>query len=226
MRLSSCSLAAAGVASRAVSEPWFNRLHITPKGEAVASDGRAIIAVEPVDPERAVRLPGVEPAEAEPGPAGVGLPLDVVASAARSIPKEDKPSLHYAQVTRCDATRVELMTTDGSRTAKYGRPPMRGEFPGWREVVGAAMRGATRSRVLVDRRALSSLLDTVDHACPDKARRNPVFLEVGGPGEPLVLRAFNGETNQHIVGVIRPLSAGGKWLRRGEWEQELAGAGC
>jgi hypothetical protein len=227
VRLSSCSLAAAGVASRSASEPWFRQLHITASGEAVASNGRALLVVEPVDPERAARLPAPSGApEAEPPGEGVGVPLDVATAAASAIPKEDKPSLKYALMTRCDPAGVELLTTDGARARRFSGPPARGGFPGWRDEVRAATAGGeAKRRVLVDRRALSALLAALERACPDKANRNPVFVEVGGSGAPLVLRSLNTSTGQHAVGIIKPLSAGGKWLRRSGWEARLAGEG-
>jgi hypothetical protein len=200
---------------------------VTAEGEAVASNGRALLVVEPVDPERAARLPAPSGApEAEPPPEGVGVPLDVATGALSAIPKEDKPSLKYALMTRCDPAGVELLTTDGARARRSSGPPARGGFPEWREEARkATANGAAKRRVLVDRRALSALLAALEKACPDKANRNPVFVEVGESDQPLVLRSLNLETGQHAVGVIKPLSAGGKWLRRSGWEARLAGEG-
>lgn len=223
MRLSRANLRVAGVASADKTDPSINRVHVTAAGETVATDGRAVMAVEPVDPERAARFPDVEPAEDAPGKYGVGLSLGSVRDAERLMPRDKRPSLGYVQITECNARWVELVTTDGARKRKVADLPMRGEFPEWRGAVASALAG-TRVRVCVDRRALVRLLQALDKAAPDPGGRSPVFLELSGDGRPIVARVFNNSTNQRAVGLMKPLKVeGGKWLRRNAWEEGLAG---
>jgi hypothetical protein len=222
LKLSKANLAAAAIASADGTQPAIHRLHVEADGSTVAAgtNARAFMAVSPVDPARAAQFPDVEGEEAAPGPDGVGVPLDVARSASTAIPKENRGSLHYVQLTRCSDREVELMATDGMRKRKHSGMPMRGRFPEWRGAVGAA-RAATRTRVCFDAKVLMQALSALLKACPDPGNRNPVFAEVGGSHDAVVLRGVNYESNQRAVVLVKPLDTGGQWPEDSEWEAGL-----
>ena len=219
MLLSKVNLAVAGVASTDKTDPVLNRVHLEADGTSVASNGRAIMAVAPVVPERAAQFPRVEDAEAGPGPGGVGLSLSTVADAGRAVPKADKhPSLGYVQMTKLDAREIELMATDGVRKRKVSGMPMRGGFLPWRQMLRDAREGEAAVRVCVDRLSLMRLLKAMP---PDPGNRNPVFLEMRGDGRAIVARCVSVGTGQRVIGMVSPLDNRGKWLEEDKWELGL-----
>ena len=98
--------------------------------------------------------------------------------------------------------------------------PMRGRFPEWRGAVGAA-RASTSVRICFDARVLMQALATMLKACPDRGNRNPVFMEVGGSHDAIVMRGVNLESNQRAVVLVKPLDTGGQWPEDSEWEAGL-----
>jgi hypothetical protein len=223
MLLSKVNLAVADVASRDKTDATLSRVHLEPDGSTVASDGRAILAVAPVVPERAALFPRVEDEEAEPGPRGVGASLETVRDAAKAIPKDkNHPSLQYVQVTKRDARELELMATDGVRKRKVSGLPMRGGFLPWRRMLREAREGETAVGVCVDRVALIKLLRAMP---PDPGNRNPVFLEMRGNGRAIVARCVSVTTGQRVIGMVRPLDVGAAWLKEDAWELGLREVG-
>jgi hypothetical protein len=218
------SMAVAGVASRDARDVALHRVHFDADGSAVASNGRAVLAVSPPSAVKAATFPDVEPDNAEPPEGGVGLSLEDVAAVRRNFPAEKRPSLQFAQMTRCDERTVELMTTDGRTHKKVAGQPARGKFPRWRAVLASAKGKATRARICVDRQSLVQILNAIDKACPDAGGYNPVFLEIGAPEDAVVLRSVNLESGQTALGIVTPLLVV-DWLAESKWEQGIAAEG-
>lgn len=215
---SKANLVVHAVAGTNPKRPELHRVHLDPTGATAASNGSTFMAVGPVDPSR-VRFPTVD-GGAEPGPEGVGLPIDVAKQAIRNLPRDKRPSLQHAALTVVSPARVELTTVDTAKEQRVSGPPLRGRFPEWRSVVAGARRRATAARVCVNRRDLMKLLDAFDAACGD-GEDGPAFLEIGGDGAALVMRGQNLTTRQHAVAVLAPYDTGGRWLEEDEWERGL-----
>ena len=216
-------LAVAMVASKDVRDVALNRVHLASDGSTVASNGRALLAVSPPLPAKARTFPQVEADMAETPANGVGMSLADVARVRRNFPTEKRPSLQFAQLTRCDDTKVELMTTDGKTHLKVAGALARGKFPRWRKVLAAAKKQANKARFCVDRQSLILALQAIDKACPDRGGYNPVFVEIGEPLDAVVLRSQNFETGQVALGIVRPLQVV-DWLKPGDWERGLGKA--
>jgi hypothetical protein len=126
-------------------------------------------------------------------------------------------------MTRCDVNAVELLTTDGVTTQKVLGRPVRHRFPRWREVLRQAAQRTKRARVCVDRRSLIAVLQALDKACPDKGGYNPVYIEIGGEDDSILLTAENYENGQRAVAVVSPLRVLGSWLTPDVWLRKLLG---
>ena len=50
-----------------------------------------------------------------------------------------------------------------------------------------------------------------------------MFIEMGGQNDPVVLRAINYATQQHVVGVVHSINTHGQWLDTNEWEAGING---
>ena len=93
-------------------------------------------------------------------------------------------------------------------------------------LAGAKQSVRSGAKICVDRRALRKLLDLMEVACPDT--EHAVFLEIsessegeGGAEGVCLVRAASVVTGQHVVGYVRAIDTGGKWLQMDEWERKV-----
>jgi hypothetical protein len=113
--------------------------------------------------------------------------------------------------------KVELTTTDLNLHRKVEGHVARRRFPEWKNVLRGARRRTTR-RVCVDRRALITLLQAMETACPNPY--HTVFIEFGeGENDGFVLRSASVENGQHAIGYMVPLDVEGDWLKMSPWER-------
>ncbi len=224
MRITRANLAVAGAASTNKKEPDLNRVHLSPDGSTVASNGSMLLAVGPPDPKKTEGFPDVDHPEPPIPESGVGISISTVADIKRNLPTDKRMALQQAKITRCDS-KVEILTTDGVKDKKVATAPMRGTFPKWRKLVADAHRDADITSVVVNRRELMKMLKAIDEACPDRGEFAPVRLEIGKPGALLVLRSRNYETEQRVVGFVKPILVKGKWHAETKWERELFAEG-
>jgi hypothetical protein len=217
------NLAVADVANRDAKDVALHRVHLAADGSTVASNGRALMAVSPASKTKSKSFPELDEGNAEPPEEGVGLTLEDVRQLKRNFPTDKRPSLQYAQMTRCspakNPTTVALMTTDGKRHQMIKVQPARGKFPKWEGILAKARQKATRARVCVDRMSLVKLLQAIDRASPDAGGYNPVFIEIGGPEDAIVARSHNYESGQTVIGMVTPLAVV-DWLEESSWEKE------
>jgi len=224
VRITRANLSVAGAASSDKKEPALNRVHLAADGSTVASNGSMLLAVGPPDPVRVAAFPSVDHDEPAIPKDGIGVSLGTVADVRRNLPTDRRIALQQAAVTRCDHARVEILTTDGIKSRTVSAAPMRGTFPKWRRLLAEERRKATTARVCVNRRELISLLKAIDEACPDRGHFSPVFLEIGGRSDGIILRAQNYETKQRAVGMVMPTTVRGDgWLDESAWERGVFG---
>ena len=214
------NLVVSQVASRDPNDLGVNCVHLAPDGSTVATNGRLILAVSPVDEEK-VRFPNVGE-QTTPGGQGVSVPLDLIEKAVKNIPKDKRSGVQYVATTKNrDVAKVEFTTTDLRHEERIAGFPKREPFPDWKGVIRSVRGLEDPVKVCVNRRDLIAILQALDDACPDVAGDNPVFLEVNPEGKGLVLRCVNRETSQRAVGAITAYQTGGNWLPRDVWESGI-----
>lgn len=218
MLFSKANLAVAQVAARNSPKRVLNGVHFAEDGSTVAANGKMVLAVGPVDPDR-VSFPDVG-GDADPGPEGTTVPTEVVEQAVKNLPRDRTPSAQHVALTEC-GKRVELTTVSKTKEQRVAGRPLPDRFPSWRDVLRKARKAATAGRVCLNRRDLVQMLEAVDSACPDKGTENPVFIEFGGETDGIVMRSLNYETGQQAVGFVMPLDTGGKWLPQNSWVRKL-----
>jgi len=221
--LSKASLAVCSAASDDKTSPEVHRLHIEADGSTVAGDGSALLAVGPVDEDRAGYFPPNDEPSATPPEDGVGISPAFAAKVSRGMPASSRASLQFAQMTRCDDTSVEMMTTDGIRRDKPSTPPQRRKFPNWKKAVRAAKSAATVGKVIVDARSFVRALQSIIKATQDRGAQVPVELNFGSEKDALFLRCDNATNRQRVIGYVVPLDVGsdGEWLDDDEWERKV-----
>lgn len=226
MRYSRHNFAVRHAASPHPNVPEFYRVQLEQDGSSVAADGHIVLAVGPADPERAESFPPNDHPNVSPPPDGVGIDPKLAATIERGMPPGNKhPSLQYAQLTRCDELRVELMTTNAVRYSRHGEPPARRKFTDWRKAVRAVRSRASKGRVVLDLKGMLRALNAINEATRDLGKSVPLFVEFGDDDDVLVMRTHNYVSNQRVLGVIKPmkLPEDMDWLEPDDWER-LIGA--
>ena len=218
MLFSKSNLAVGRVAAKDTQDQTLNCVHFAADGSTVASNGRSLLAVGPVDESR-VHFPPVE-GNASPPSAGVSVALDIVDDAVRNLPKDKRMSIQHAKMTRCTEEKVEFTTVSTRKEKRVAGRPRRERFPDWKGIVKKARDGATVGRVCVNRRDLVELLSAMDEAAGEYDE-GAVFVEFGGEDNALLFRAVNPRTGQHVVGMTMPMRTGGQWVKTDSWEQEV-----
>ena len=222
--LSKASLAVRSAASDDKSSPDVHRVQIEADGSAIAGDGQALLAIGPIDESRGLYFPPNDEDSAAPPPEGVGISPADASKVVRGMPPSSRASLQFAQLTRCEDTIVEFMTTDGVRRDKPSMPPQRRKFPDWRKAAKAAKDAATAGRVCVDAKSLVRWLQAAIKATQDRGGQIPVFVHFGTEKDALFLRADNPTSKQRVLGYVVPLDTGGEWLEDDDpWEREVVG---
>ena len=220
MLFSKANLAVTKVASDDPKDASLNCVHFTVDGATVASNGKCIMAVSPVNEDN-VHFP-FDGAQAEPFAEGVSVELDIVDQAVRNLPRDKRMSLQHVAMTRCDNLKVEFTTVDMRKEQRVAGAPVREEFPQWKTIMREARARAVHGRLCINRRDLMQLLDAMDQACPDPGEA-PLFIELGGELDGIILRSQNYETAQQAIGFIMPLNTNGKWLGENAWVDATLG---
>lgn len=219
MLLSKANIMVEGIAAGSEGDPELQCVHLAGDGTTIAANGRMIMAVEPV--AEGSFFPIGEEEQAEPPPEGVSLPLHIISQLRKILPRDKKAVMQQAALTVCTDEKVELTTISKTEERKVAGRPLNMGFPKWREVFAESRARATKTRVCVRRKDLMELLTALDKSCEDPSGKNVVFMEVGGPEDPLLLRGLNLATGQHVIGVVNPMNTQGKWISEDPWEKEL-----
>jgi hypothetical protein len=193
----------------------LNVVHIDPDGSTVASNGRVLLAVGPVDAAR-VQMPGV--GQAAPGAFGVNVPPKTIDIAVRNIPK-DRNAPQAVAITQCDDEIVELTTQSSTETQRVSARPAKVRYSAWRDVLQSVRRAlAPDRRICVSRKDAIDILTAIDHAA-GIGDEGAVFLEFGGESDAILIRGYSATNGgQRVIGVIKPLVAG-EWLALSRWER-------
>ncbi len=220
MLLSKANIMVEGIAASTDADPELNCVHIAGDGTTVAANGRMMMAVEPVPKDSFFPIEDQD----EPPDEGVSIPLHLVEQVRKNLPRDKRPVMQQAAITKCSEDRIEITTISKTDQRTVSGRPLLQQFPRWREVFAEARRSARRTRVCVSRKDLMQMLEAHDKACVDPSGKNVVFMEIGGECDPMLLRSVNLATGQHAVGIVNPMDTGGGWIKEDPWETELYGA--
>ena len=223
MLFSKANLSVLAIASKDPAMRAMTGVHFADDGSTIGTNGKMLMAVEPVDPNR-VHFPDVGEVAEPVG--GVTVPAEIVAQATKNLPADKRSSLQHVAMTRCDDRKVEFTSTDMTKEQRVAGAPMRDKYPSWRDVLRKAKSEARSGSVCLNRGDLRQMLDALEKSCPDPGGESPVFIEFGGEHDGIIMRSANYETGQHAVGFVMPLDTGGKWLKLSAWERRIFLAGA
>jgi len=220
MLFSKANLTVRQVAATNPQDRTLNCVHFSADGATVASNGRTLLAVGPVDESR-VHFPPVE-GNANPPAIGISVPLDIVADAVSNLPKDKKTSLQNVKLTGCTLDRVEFTTSNLTKEKRVAGQPIRERFPEWAAIIRKAKTNASSGRIVLPRKDFITLLAAMDDAADD-GEEGAVFIEFGTENSGLVLRSINPKTGQDIIGLAIPMKTGGSWVQGTSWIKKILG---
>lgn len=198
--------------------PILANLHITEDGDTVVCNGKTVLLVEGVEPERAAEIPF-----AGKGPdreTAVTLPLDYVASLVRATPK-DKQFGGLLELIRIEEGRkegiVQAVLHDGkgekvSKRQEFGR-----KFIDFKGILKERFFSKkVKSSFILERSRLIKTLQGFDKICGD----SPCFIEVTEDND-LFIRSIIPETGQRVMALVTGVVS--EWLPAGRFEKKFSG---
>lgn len=215
MIFSKANLMVGDVASRSELDRVLNCIRLNRDGSTVASNGKVIMAVGPLEEGR-VHFPDVGPLTTPP-PEGVSVPLDLLDKVVKNLPKTFQ---NVAMTQSRDPKKIQLTVTDTRQEQHIAGYPKIEPFPAWQAML-RKVRGEGGTRVCVNRKTLIDTLQALEAACPDKGGENPVFIEINPESTGLLLRCVNRETQQRAIAGLTAYKTRDQWLPSDKWEQSV-----
>jgi hypothetical protein len=214
------NLAVSRVASQDELESQLNCVFLDEDGSTVACNGRAIMAVGPVDEDR-IRFPDVGE-QTKPGEEGICVPLDLIGDALKNLPRTQHLTLQHAALTEANnPTEIEFTCTDTHKKRRVSGFPKTEGYIQWRDIFQDLRGDEPCARVCINRAALIQLLAAIDEACPDRGGEAPLYLEIHPKGRGIILRSISRETNQKAVAGVKAYDTKGSWLEMCSWEKRV-----
>ena len=212
MIVSKSNLQAISVLKNDKGIPVLNNLRIERDGSTVAVGGKCVVVVSPVRKEVRENVPLEETEISD----GITVNRETVESVIKNIPKDTmfKGVLEHADVNDKGA----FIITDGKRHKKISGKLYDREYVNWKSVFE---NGENGMRIVLNRKRLLLLLDTLDKICIDTSGESPVYIEFTDKGD-VLLKAINMVNGQRAMALMKTYkSEEGQWLKSDEWERSL-----
>ena len=227
MLLSKANLALVKGASTDKEYSNLNCLFIHNDGTTVACDRFSVIACSPIVDDGFYPIPKNERIEELTGQ-GVSLPTESVDKIVKAMPKSKANTQQYIALTKLEDGRLEVSIADRRNKQTISVITLAEKFIDWMYLFKLAymklkkyfkQKGPKR-RVCLHRSHLLQMLQILDESC-GKGVSPLVMVEFGAEDEPVILRGQNPQTNQRLLGVLRPVYLKNNWVDYDEWELEI-----
>jgi hypothetical protein len=197
--------------------PILNNVHIEPDGTTAASNGRAIICVSPVTPENRARISFIENT---PQTKAVNVAAETIKDVLKNIPPD---KTFGGLLEHTDFADGVFNLTDSIRKKRISAKVYPREYFDYKEAFRKATKNKTQVRVVLNRKRLIEILQTIDNVCQDGTGEAPVFIEFTNDGD-IILRAQSLANDQRALAYMTSYKEEeGKWLEPTEWEAEITG---
>lgn len=195
--------------------PVLDCLFIEHEGTTVAGSRKAILCVSPVDDEikEAVQL-------RESKCSAVSVSSETIKDVLKIVPRDLKYGglLEHVDVRETEKG-VIFTTTDGKRQKQIAGKVVDHRYTNYREIVKKALTSRESKQIVLNRKRLLALLDTMEKICPDGSGKSPIYIEFSERGD-IILRCENRKTRQRVIGIMWSYSGvEGKWLELNDWEK-------
>ena len=193
--------------------PVLNNVHITKDGSTIAANGKSIIAVSPVPSTLKENVPLYE-TESDP----VTISSESVKEILKNIPKD---ILFNGLLEHCDQKNGEFIISDGKRKKKIEAKTYQKNYINYKKVFRKASLSSRIHKIVLNRKRLIKLLQTMEKICPDSSGESAVYIEFSRDND-IILRSINHSTGQRCIALMTSYAGiEGKWMEADIWEKKL-----
>lgn len=226
MILSKANLTAVIITADDKSVPMLNNLYVEADGTTVAANSRCMLAVSPVPDEVRGGLGYME----DSGSVGnIIVAADTVKEVLRNMPRDTKFGglLEYTDLKKGSGSSgvsggdgVTFRLRDGMRDRSIGAKIYSRTYFDYKSAFQKAAEAGAKARVVLNRKRLISLLETMDKICPDSSGESPVYLEITTADD--ILIKTEGHHGQRVIGFMKAYQDGeSNWLSENKWEAKM-----
>jgi len=218
MILSKANLKIVDIASVDKAIPVLNNVHICGDGTTVASNGKVILAVSPVKAEvkKAVPIKESNPRDT------ATVSGDTVKEILKNMPKDTmfKGLLEHTDFNSSDGS---FSLNDGKRSRTIFAKLYDRAYIEFRKIFKRAAQAKSLHRVVLNRKRLINLLQTLDAVCADSSGESPIFVDLTDKNN-IIVRAVNNINGQRALGIMTAYKGEeSKWMQPNLWEKKITG---
>lgn len=194
--------------------PVLDCLFIERDGTTVAGSRKAILCVSPIDEEI---KEGVQLRENKCN--SVSVSSETIKDVLKIIPRDLKYGglLEHVDIRETDKGII-FTTTDGKRQKQIAGKIVDHRYTNYREIIKRALTTRESKQIVLNRKRLLSLLDTMEKICPDSSGKSLIYIEFTENND-IVLRCENRKSRQRAIGVMWSYTGvEGKWMDLDDWE--------
>ena len=219
MLVSKSALQVVGLTVADKQIPVLDTVRIEADGTVVGSNREVVLCVSPVKAEVEAKLP-----LKSKGDTAVTLSSDTVRDAIKyiGVDKKFEGLLEHCDVSVADGNAV-LTMYDGKRTKALQAKPYPKDYYDYKDLLRTVNAKGIKARVLLNRKRLTLMLETLNRVCQDGSDFAFLFAEFTNDGD-MVVKSINRKTGQRVLGVVRGVpvkSVDTQWLASDPWQDRL-----
>ena len=194
----------------------LDNVHIEEDGSVVAANREGIVIVSPVVKQLRERI------RLDEGDSigSCTLSSDTIRDTIKfiGVDKKYKGLLEHCDIVRTpDGATITMF--DGKRSKAMQVKVYPKDYFDYLSLVANVMKKKTTARVVLNRKRLKSLLDTLEKVCADSSDVSPVDLEFTDTNA-MIMRGVNGKTGQRVIAICRGFKTD-KWMEPNDWENRV-----
>lgn len=230
MILSKASLGIVELCKADKNIPVLNTVLIEPDGSVVASNGKILVCVSPVEK----RICEAVPLQSKIGDvkSQIILSSDTVKEIIKSIPRDMqfKGILEHVAIKEVSEGKIELTITDGKQKKVLNVRTIAKSYLSYKKVFKDTfdnLQEESNGRVIMNRKRMNLAILALDKVCPYDGDFSPVFWQFTKNGDVLV-KAINEITEQKFMAVFQSMDVHGTidWPDFSVFERKLKGGGA
>jgi len=204
------------------SVPVLDTVRVESDGTVVASNRETTVCVSPVQPRVAEKLPLKSLSDV-----ATTMTSDTARETIKLIGVDRKFGglLEHVDIS-LDEGNIQVSMYDGKRTKAVQAKPYPKDYFDYQDLFQRVYDKPIKARVLLNRKRLKLLLDTIEKICMDGSDFAVLFAEFSEDGD-MVVKAINRRTGQKVVGIVRGVKdADTLWIEADDWERRLSRRGA
>jgi hypothetical protein len=198
--------------------PVLDNVRVEADGTVVGSNREVTICISPVNSTVASKLP-----LKSQGDTAVTLTSDTVRDTIKfiGVDKRYNGLLEHCDVSVDPQGTAQVTLYDGKRTKALQAKPYPKAYFDYQDLFTTVYGKPIKARVLLNRKRLKVMLDTVEKICADGSDFSVLFAEFSEDGD-MIVKAINRRTGQRVLGIVRGVKGvETMWLDPDEWERRL-----